>query len=438
MCRDVHGSASLTEVYVKKFLLASATILIILASGIPVIASKSSQALPPENPNYLVISKSELISLPITGTSWETIQQSADASVTPDICNQDNNANVNALAAGIVYARTGNALYRTKAINLINRMITSQRDNCYNAVLAMGRQMGGWVLAADFADYHDQSFKDWLAMIANRDIGGHGRWHVLRFTAYDSASNWGIHALASITAIDLYLENSANIEKDWQVFSGYGVAHGWPFNKASSYNEQWSCIATDATGKLPIAINTPCLKSGINLDGAPVEDSSRSSFGSYSSYIHESMQGYAVMAQLWAISGRDGWGVNNSQICRAIKFADRAGRLNDSAVSYFVSYMANKFCGLNLPVKSPTNRGRMFGFSDWLYQNSAPQTPAPATTSPTKTATSTQVPSKTPTVFIPTRTSTPTPTQVPTLTPTLESKCDPKYFPRGICIYLLP
>ena len=382
--------------------------------------SEDASVLAAASPDYLIISRDNLMALPTSGTAWNTIKSSADASATPDLCNQDNKADVNALAAGIVYARTGDAVYRTKVINLINSAIASQRDGCGNAVLAMGRQLGGYVLAADFANYRDPAFVNWLTGIIDRNVGGHSRWYVLRFTAYNSANNWGTFALASVITADIYLNRTADIEKDWQVYSNYGTPHGWAFNKTSDYNEQWSCVTTDSTGKLPIAINSPCVKSGINLDGAPVEDSSRSLFGSYSTYIHESLQGYVVMAQLFERTGRNGWAVNNSQVCRAAKFGDRAGRLNDSSVGYYVAFMANHFCGLNLPTKTPTSGGRIFGFSDWLFGGGSP---VPPTSVVTATKTSTSLPTN-PTMVIPTFTATSmapinTPTAGLIFTPTL-------------------
>jgi len=266
----------------KILILLSLSLLLVSCYSYP--ENAQFRALQVTVPDYLIISRSDLMALPTSGSAWSTLKSSADSNVTPNICDQDNKADVVALAAGIVYARTGQTSYQTKVINLINQAIVTQKDGCYNSVLAMGRQLGGYVLAADFAGYRDPSFVSWLTMILERDLGSHSRWHVMRFTAYDSASNWGVHALTSVTVSDLYLGQTANIEKDWAVFSNYGVPHGWPFNKASSFNEQWSCESTDSTGKLPIAINTPCIKSGINLDGAPVEDSSRSAFGSYSTY----------------------------------------------------------------------------------------------------------------------------------------------------------
>lgn len=175
----------------------------------------------------------------------------------------------------------------------------------------------------------------------------------------------------------------------------YGIPYAGNLNQDSGYNEQWSCIPVVA-GKVPVAINPPCTKSGINLDGAPVSDAGRSAFGTYSTYIHEPLQGCAVMAQLFSRTGRDGWGVNDKQVCRSVQFGDRVGRLNDS-VSIFVAFMANRFCGLNLPTKTPTSGGRMFGFSDWLFSgNASPVTPPVVTN--TNTPSPTKTPSPTPTL----------------------------------------
>ena len=397
--------------------------------GATAIIAALATAILLSKPDYMIISRADLMALPTSGTAWNSVRASADASASPDLCNQDNKADINALAAGIVYARTGDEEYKAKVIDLIGKAMASQKDGCNNAVLAMGRQLGGYVLAADFAGYREPVFTDWLAMVVEREVGGHSRWHQLRFTAYDSANNWGTFALASVTAVDIFLNRTADIEKDWQTFASYGVSYGGQFNKTSDYNEQWSCYSTTSSGKLPVAINpsvmlvnnapVPCIKSGINLDGAPVEDSSRSAFGSYSTYIHESLQGYAVMAQLWNRTGREGWTVNNSQVCRAVQFGDRAGRTNDSSVSYFVVHMANRFCGLSLPTNTPTSGGRMFGFSDWLFQNATPVPMASAsntavipTITETPTATKTSIPSLTPSPVVtvaPTFTKTPTP-----------------------------
>lgn len=326
---------------------------------------------PPSGTDYLVISRSDLLALPTSGTAWTSLKSSADASPTPNLCDQDNKADVNALAAGIVYARTGDAAYKTKVINLINAAIATQKDGCSNATLALGRQLGGYVIAADFVGYRDASFVSWLTGIRSHDLANHAPWNTLRNTSTVTANNWGTFALASVTAADRFLGDDANVARDWDIFSSYGVPNTHKFTPTSDYKTrgyQWTCVAASTAYPMPIAINTPCVKSGVNLDGAPVEDSAREPFPTYSTYIHESMQGYALQAILLDHAGYPAWTVNDSQIKRAAEFANRSGRLNDHGVAYYVAFAVNKFTGSSLPTKTPTNGGRVFGFTDWLYQ----------------------------------------------------------------------
>jgi hypothetical protein len=116
------------------------------------------------------------------------------------------------------------------------------------------------------------------------------------------------------------------------------------------------------------------------------------------------------MAQVFSRQGYDGWGVNDRQVCRGILFTERAGRLNAHNVSYYLAPFANAFCGFDLPTKTPTSGGRMFGFTDWLYMNASEPQPTftPATPVPTFTAAP-----PTPTSIAPT--VTPAPTEPPIL-----------------------
>ena len=397
-------------------------------------------------PDYIIISRADLMSRPTSGAAWEDVVKKADATVSPDMCDLNNKADVNALAAGIVYARTGDNAYRTKVINLIDAAMASQKDGCHSAVLRLGRQIGGYVMAADFAEYRGPVFVNWLDTIIDKDVGGHGRWNNLRWTAYDSSNNWGTFALASTTISDVYLNRTADIEKDWQVFSNYGVPHGWPFTRPALYQDAWSCVTDGPSNELPVAINPPCTKGGVNLDGAPVADASRATFPNYSGYIQESNQGFVVMAQVFSRAGYDGWGVNDRQVCRAAQFADRSGRLQMTSVAQFIPWMANHFCGLNIQTKTPTSGGRMFGFTDWLF--AGPSNPPPIVTPVTKTPlpkTKTPVPvTKTPvpptktlvpptnTLVVPTVTGTPPNTPVPP-TSTVCDTIETEHYTLTIC-----
>ena len=250
----------------------------------------------------------------MSGAGWASVLAAADGGwAAPDVCNRDNKADVEALAGALVYARTGNAAYRTKVINAIRAAVASQQDGCSSAVLAMGRQLGGWVMAADYAGYRDPSFVSWVSQIRTRELGGHSRWHQLRYTSGNSSNNWGIWALASMVAADAYLGDASALAGDWAIFHGYGDGTH-KFEPTSDFLPGWNCTSYFAIE--PGHCGSP------DKNGAPVEDASRTGNTTTpdEGYANESISGMTVQAMLLARAGYPAWGVNSSQIRRVAGF----------------------------------------------------------------------------------------------------------------------
>lgn len=296
---------------------------------------------------------------PTTGTAWTALKAAADASAgTPDItCNQDNRQHPGtALAAALVYARTKDNAYRTKAIALIEAAYPTART-CGNAILSLGRQLGAYVLAADYVGYRSPAFVVWLTDIRTRNLGGHSRWYTLTGTATDSSNNWGTFALASLTVTDAYLRDTAGLDRDWAVFKGYGDG-SWPFRLTASYQAVWSCPAGYAIN--PASCTDP------KKEGAAVEDASRTTFPTLGGYPAEAAQGYVVTAEVLAGQGYAAWTVNDRQVCRNAKWRERLSNLNRSSADTYVTWVTNARCGLSQPTK-PAGYGRVFGFTDYLF-----------------------------------------------------------------------
>jgi hypothetical protein len=404
------------------FMLVMAAVAAAVAAG-PLGASAGTD-------DYLIMSKAEFSTLPTSGAAYASMASDANGSWgTPDLCNQDTKHGVKVLAGALVAARTNDGALKTKVRDGIKAALPTQKDGCYNAVLSLGRQLGTYVVAADliglaaFDAAFDSTFRSFLRDVRNRDIGGHSANDNLRGTAIRSASNWGTFALASTIAVDAYLDDSASLAADYAIFKSYGDVTG-TFTGSGSYSTTWQCGSTYQ------AINDGCIKSGVNLDGAFVNDASREAFPAFSSYIHESQQGHVFQALLLHQTGYPAFTVNDRQVCRSAAFADRAGRLNDHNVSYSVAWIANAACGATLPTKSPTNGGRLFGYTDWLFggrtigtQSSTPvNTAAPM---PAPSATATLKPSITPAPATPTPAPTATPTPAPSATATLKPSITP-------------
>ncbi|TAM57272.1 MAG: hypothetical protein EPN50_09150 [Chloroflexota bacterium] len=381
--------------------------------------------------DYLIIDRAALMSLPTSGSAWAAVDRAAGSSwAAPNLCDQNNKTDALALAAGLVYARTGETSYAAKVRDAIAAMMPTQQDGCSNAVLALGRQLGGWVLAADLIDLRDldpsadATFRGWLSAIRTKDIGGQGRWYALDQTSGDSANNWGTFATASRVAADRYLADTQDLATAWAIFKGYSDG-SWPFNKTASWSSAWSCLPTlsSSVKRLPIAIDGSCTEAGYQLDGLPVEDASRSAFPVPSSgYINEALQGITLSALLLSRAGYPAFSSGDRALLRVAQAVDRYGDLNATTVAQHTTWVINAYYGTHLPTVA-ASYGRAFGFTDWLYGPTPTATPAPTRTpapDPSPTA------SPTPTV-VPTPDITPTasPAAGPTDTPAPRSTASP-------------
>jgi hypothetical protein len=300
--------------------------------------------------------------LPMSGSAWDGVRSVAAGTwAKPDLCDRGNKADVQALAGALVYARTGQVSYKTKVVAALQAAMASQRDGCSSAVLALGRQLGGWVLAADYVGYRDAAFVGWVRQLRTREIGGHSRWHQLRFTAGNSANNWGIWALASVIAADRYLGDTPALAQDWAIFKGYGDGTH-TFQPTSDYLRGWNCTTYFAIE--PGHCGKP------DHNGAPVEDASRS--GSTTTpdagYVNEAVSGLAVQAMLLGRAGYPAWSVNTNQLRRVADFLVRTRTWNAESVAYFAGYVINAAYRTSYPTK-PGNSGRMFAYADWLYKS---------------------------------------------------------------------
>jgi hypothetical protein len=328
-------------------------------SAVTVTAPPPSDTVPPPPAGSFL--GPDVSDLPTSGGAWDAVLATARGTWTaPDLCDKNNKADVQALAGALVYARTGDAAYRTKVIDAIRAAVATQRDGCSSAALSLGRQLGGWVLAADYAGYRDAAFVQWVNQIRTREIGGHGRWHQLRFTAGNSANNWGVWALASMIAADRYLGDATALAQDWAIFKGYGDGTWKGFQPTADYMPGWNCSTYFAIE--PGHCGDP------DHNGAPVEDASRSgnTTSPHPGYVNEALSGLAVQAMLLDRAGMPAWSVNSSQMRRLADFLVRTGTWNAEPVAYFAGYIVNAAYGSSYPVK-PGNGGRMLGYTDWLY-----------------------------------------------------------------------
>jgi len=321
---------------------------------------------------FLIAPRAHLLSLPTTGPAWDQMKSVADGDLgKPDLSDQDSDHGVRILAVALVYARTGDAAYRDRAREQVLAAIGTERPGADNGILALARQLGAYVLAADLVGLSGpdgERFRGWLSAIRTRDLGGHGRWTQLTATHADSANNWGAFAGASRMAADLYLGDMADLGQAALVMQGFlGDRGAWSAFQPVEDSADWACHPEAYT-----PINPPCTLSGVDVDGAVVRDISRGGHLAWPPgrdgilYTGESLQGLVVQAELLRAAGADAWSWSDQALLRAAGVLTRARGWNATEVGYHLPWIFNARYGLDLPTK-PAGFGRLSGYTDWLY-----------------------------------------------------------------------
>ena len=351
-------------------------------------APQSTASAPPPTESGMWISTDELMSLPTSGAAWDNLHSAAYGSWgTANLRNQDNKHDIFLLAGALVYARTGDPALRSKVRDGIleakRTLDESSEWRRTNGVLAASRQIGAYVIAADLIDLKnydaaaDHEFRSWLGPIRTAKIGSHGRWRSITFTCENAAANWGTFACASRIAMSIYLDDTTDVERSALIIRALlGERSAYPkdapgedgyFQPTAGYDASWVCDDSNWTG-----INPACEKSGVNLDGALVEDVARgggcctprrSGFG----YSWEALQGLFVSTELLYRAGYgDAYDWSNQALRRSMDFMQRSG-WRISNVAKYVPWMANARYGTSYPVAS-SSTGRIMSWGDWLYQ----------------------------------------------------------------------
>jgi hypothetical protein len=179
------------------------------------------------------VTPQELAALPTSGPAWQQLRRAAAR--LPRVANladQESETDVDALAAALVYARTGDRAARGAAARAVLAAIGTERGG---RTLALGRNLASYVIAADlvglasFDRRGDRRFRRWLASVRSEELDG----KTLISTHDVRPNNWGTMAGASRIAADLYLGDRVDLDRAARVFAGWlgdrGVYAGFRF-----------------------------------------------------------------------------------------------------------------------------------------------------------------------------------------------------------------
>lgn len=329
-----------------------------------------TSAPPPAAVTGVWIGASELRTLPMAGAAWDRVVDAAsDAGTGADVSDQDSNHDQATLAAAIYTARTGEA--RERAVAALESAIGTERGGRW---LAVGRNLLGYVIAADLLGIRSGPVYDWLASFRTLRLEHNNSGDLITFrqSAWSSGSNASAQEGAAYAALAVYLGDGEMLSWSWNAFRRYAGDRSSP-HAMTSNSDAWQQVPAD-----PVGIqNSGASRNGCSIDGAISNDMSRGSSDvcdpGYTQYPWVGLEGAVPAALILARAGYPAWDVQGQALRRAAVYLmglrQSSGNNDwyDDSRADEIKHLLNRQYGLGYPGQHPVGPGRTVGFTDFTH-----------------------------------------------------------------------
>jgi hypothetical protein len=311
------------------------------------------------------LSPEEVLALPTEGPGWDGLVKVASSQWDPpDLSDQDNTTDTDALAGALYAVRLDDAAMRQRVEDVLEE-VPGTEDGA--RTLALARNLPSYVIAADLLDYREPRFQAWLDTIRFKLFDG----RTLISTHEERPNNWGTHAGAARIALDRYLGDDEDLARAAAVFKGFlGDRESYA---GFVYDED---ISWQADKERPVGINAPgATIDGNDVDGLLPEEARR--VGSFvwpypveakgSNYVWEALQGVTVQAELLHRAGYDSWNWQDRAVYRAFRWLYEVADFPAEGDDTWQVWLVNRAYDVGLPTISPTKPGKNMAFTDWTH-----------------------------------------------------------------------
>ena len=230
--------------------------------------------------------------------------------------------------------------------------------------LALGRQLLGYVLAADLLNYRPTEFVTWVDEVRTRTLSGRAGIDTLLESALRDPSNWGCHARASMIAAARYLGDDAQVVTLADAMHDYAGRSGERF----TFRELW----WQATPESPTAINpVGATIEGRNVDGVIPDDQRRGGEFEWppprENYVWESLQGTVAAAHMLERAGYAVWSWQSNAILRAVQWLHDEPDYPAGGDDQWVPWRVNAAYDTSFPAATDRPFGKGVGFTAWTH-----------------------------------------------------------------------
>ena len=333
------------------------------------VAPTPQPAPPPAVTAGVWIGQGELQGLAMSGSAWDSVVSAANVGTDANVSDQNSGHDQGALAAAIYAARTGQQ--RDRAVAALESAIGTEQGSRW---LAVGRNLLGYIIAADLLGIRSGPVYDWLASFRTMRLGQNNTGELITFrqSAWQSGSNASSQEGAAYTALAVYLGDSEMLAWSWNAFRRYAGDRTSP-HQMSSNSDAWQAKPGD-----PVGIqNAGATKDGCSIDGAISNDMSRGSEDvcdpGFTQYPWVGLEGAVPAAVVLSRAGFPAWDVGNQALRRAAVYLMALRNSSGNAEWYDdsrdpqIKHLLNRVYGLGYPASYPVGGGRTVGFTDFTH-----------------------------------------------------------------------
>jgi hypothetical protein len=323
---------------------------------------------PTEAISGIWMNQSEINALPTSGSAWDNLMDWAKQSASnPNISDQNNQTDAVVFAKALVSVRTGNSEYRNQVIAALEEIQRRPLPPNDVGILAVGRNLASYVVAADLVGYRTSGFENWLRQTRDAVFSGAGPSLSIVSCHEKRPNNFGTHCGTSRMVVDLYLRDTADFSKAVNVF------HGWLGNRSAYTGFSFGDLDWQCNSSQPVGINPAgCAKDGRNLDGVLPDDQRRSGGFTWpppkENYVWEALQG--AVAQAWILhrQGHPAFEWQNQALKRAVAWLHTQANFPASGDDTGTPWIINKMYGTNFPTQKASPGKNGMGFYDLTHR----------------------------------------------------------------------
>lgn len=325
------------------------------------VLALASQGARPEVREGVWISREEIARLPVHGPAWETVLEAARRPLPPpDLADQDSNCDVLVLARALVHARTGAAELREEVLEAIEHVMGSEAEG---NVLALARNVPGYVIAADLVDLPpplERDFRAWLRKLPGRSLQG----RTLEDVHERRPNNWGTHAGGARAVIARYLGDDKELARVARVF------RGWLGERDSYDRFEFGALDWQADPACPVGVNPAgATKEGHCVDGVLPDDQRRGGELRWpppkENYVYEALQGALLQAVVLSRAGYDPWEWGERALLRAFLWLEGVADYPAEGDDGWQPSVINHFYGIDLEEDPRARPGKNVGWTPW-------------------------------------------------------------------------